>query len=98
MAVLGVGYGDGYRRAFSNKAEVLLKGKRCKVIGAVSMDLTAVDVSAISSISPNDRAVLLGKDGRDEITASELAKHSNSISYEILTGISRRVPRVFLNG
>jgi alanine racemase len=98
MAILGVGYGDGYRRAFSNKAEVLLRGKRCRVIGAVSMDLTAVDVSALPALSTNDRAVLLGKDGRDQITAGELANHAKSISWEILTGISPRVPRVFLDG
>jgi alanine racemase len=98
MAVLGVGYGDGYRRSFSNKAEVLLRGKRCRVIGAVSMDLTAVDVTGLSAITTNDRAVLLGRDGREQITAGELAGHAKSISWEILTGISPRVPRVFLNG
>lgn len=95
MAVLGVGYGDGYRRLFSNQAEVLLKGRRCRVIGSVSMDLTAIDVSNVPGISVNDRAVLLGKDGRDEITADELAAHAKTIAYEILTGISARVPRVF---
>ncbi len=98
MAVLGVGYGDGYRRAFSNKAEVLLKGKRCPVIGSVSMDLTTVDISAVPSVSPRDRAVLLGRDGREQITAGELATHAKSISWEVLTGISPRVPRVFSNG
>lgn len=98
MAVLGVGYADGYRRAFSNKADVLLKGKRCRVIGTVSMDLTAVDVTAVPSVSTGDRAVLLGRDGRERITADELAAHMKSISYDVLTGISSRVPRVFLNG
>lgn len=98
MAVLGVGYADGYRRAFSNKAEVLLKGKRCRVIGSISMDLTVVDISSVPSVSPRDHAILLGADGRDRITASELASHIKTISYEILTGISPRVPRVFLNG
>lgn len=98
MAVLGVGYGDGYRRAFSNRAEVLVRGRRCPVIGSVSMDLTAIDVSALPSVSVKDRAVLLGRDGRDQITAGELAVHADTISYEILTGISARVPRVFLNG
>ena len=95
MAVLGVGYSDGYRRAFSNKAEVLVRGKRCRVIGSVSMDLTAIDVTNVPGVSTDDRAVLLGADGRDEIRASELARHAGSISWEILTGISPRVPRVF---
>jgi alanine racemase len=95
MAVLGVGYGDGYRRIFSNRAEVLLRGRRCRVIGSVSMDLTAVDVSNVPSASTEDRAVLLGREGAEEITADELAFHAKSISWEILTGISPRVPRVF---
>jgi len=98
MAILGVGYGDGYRRAFSNRAEVLLKGKRCRVIGSISMDLTAIDITALPSVTTSDRAVLLGEDGRERITADELAAHMKSISWEILTGISPRVPRVFLNG
>jgi len=98
MAVLGVGYADGYRRAFSNKADVLLKGKRCRVIGSISMDLTAVDISSVPSVTAEDRAVLLGADGRERITARELADHIDTISYEILTGISPRVPRVFVNG
>jgi alanine racemase len=98
MAILGVGYGDGYRRSFSNKADVLLRGKRCRVIGSVSMDLTAIDVTGVPNVSRNDRAVLLGKDGKEKITAGELAHHANSISWEILTGISPRVPRVFLHG
>lgn len=98
MAVLGVGYGDGYRRAYSNRASVLLKGKRCPVIGAISMDLTAVDITHVPSVSPSDRATLLGHDGRESITAQELATHGRSIPWEVLTGISPRVPRVFLNG
>ena len=98
MAVLGVGYGDGYRRTLSNRADVLLKGRRCRVIGAISMDLTAVDISAVKRVSVRDQAVLLGSDGREQITAAELARHSGSISWEVLTGISPRVPRVFRNG
>lgn len=97
MAVLGVGYGDGYRRLFSNQAEVLVQGKRCKVIGSVSMDLTAIDVSKIKNIQPGQRAVLMGKDGKDEITAEELALHAKTIPWEVLTGISPRVPRIFSN-
>lgn len=95
MAVLGVGYGDGYRRTLSNKSEVLVRGKRCPVIGTISMDLIAIDISGVPNATVRDRATLLGRDGRDEITAEELAKHANTISWEILTGISPRVPRVF---
>lgn len=95
MAILGVGYADGYRRAFSNRAHVIVRGRRCPVIGAVSMDLTAVDVSKVPGISASDRAVLIGREGKEEITATELARHAGSISWEILTGISGRVPRIF---
>jgi len=96
MAILGVGYGDGYHRAFSNRAEVLIHGVRCPVIGAVSMDLTAVDITKLSHIKENSRATLLGVDGKDRITAEELAKYAKCIPWEILTGISPRVPRVFI--
>lgn len=98
LAILGVGYGDGYKRAFSNKAEVLVRGKRCKVIGSVSMDLTAIDISKVPDACTNDRAVLLGADGKDEISATELAKHAQTIPWEIVTSISPRVPRVFIHG
>lgn len=98
MAVLGVGYADGYRRLFSNRAQVLIHGKRCPVIGAVSMDLTAVDVSRVPQVTAESRAVLLGSDGRDRITAEEMAKWAETIPYEILTGIQARVPRVITHG
>ena len=98
MAVLGVGYGDGYHRILSNRSEVLIRGKRCPVIGSVSMDLIAVDITALPKVSTKDKAVLLGKDGKDEITAHELAKLAETISYEILTSVSSRVPRVVSNG
>jgi alanine racemase len=97
MAVLGVGYGDGYRRSFSNVACVLVRGVRCPIVGTVSMDLTAVDVSRVPvGVNPGDQAVLLGKDGKQEITAEELGRFARTIPYEILTGISPRVPRFFL--
>ena len=95
MAILGVGYGDGYHRALSNRADVLLQGRRCPVIGAISMDLTAVDVSKLSGNLENTRAILMGRDGKEEITAVELAKHAKCIPWEILTSISPRVPRIF---
>lgn len=95
IAILGVGYGDGYPRALSNRGEVLIHGKRCKVVGAVSMDLTAVDVTDVKGITADSQAVLLGKDRNERITAVELAKRAACIPWEILTGISARVPRTF---
>jgi alanine racemase len=96
-AVLGVGYADGYRRSLSNRADVLINGRRCRVVGAVSMDLTTVDITGVPNVSEASRAVLMGEDGRDQITADELAKLSGCIPWEILTGISPRVPRRYLN-
>jgi alanine racemase len=97
IAVLGVGYGDGYPRALSNRAEVLIEGVRCKVLGAVSMDLTIVDVTKVKNISDQSRALLMGSDGKKAITAAELARHAKTIPWEIHTGISARVPRVFIS-
>lgn len=97
IATLPVGYADGYPRSLSNKAEVLVKGKRVAVIGSVCMDLITVDVTDIEDISLQDDFILLGKDQEDEITANELANLAGTISYEILTGIQKRVPRVYLD-
>ena len=95
IAVLGVGYADGYPRALSNEAEVLVLGKRCKVIGAISMDLMAVDISNVPAAKLSTPVILLGKDRNERITAVELSKRAGTIPWEILTGISARVPRVF---
>lgn len=96
MAVLGVGYADGYPRILSNRAHVLVRGIRCKVLGAVSMDLTAIDISNVPNLDlARDRAVLLGESGREIIRAEDLASLAETIPWEIMTGISERVPRVF---
>lgn len=96
IAILGVGYADGYRRAFSNRADVIINGKRCRVLGAVSMDLTAVDITNVRGVSESSRAVLLGEDGKEKVTVEELAKHAKCIPWEILTNISTRVPRTYI--
>jgi len=96
-AVLPVGYADGYRRAFSNKAEVLIQGRRCPVRGRVCMDQTVVDVTHVPGVAPGDTVVLAGVQGADQITLEELAAHAATIPYEILTGIGRRVARVYTN-
>lgn len=96
IAILGVGYADGYRRSLSNIGEVLVKGKRCKVVGAVSMDLAAIDITGVKDVSSSTKVVLLGKQGKEVITATELAEKSKCIPWEILTGISQRVPRFYV--
>jgi len=96
IATIPAGYGDGYVRRFSNKADVLIGGRRCRVLGNVTMDMTMVDVTAVKDAAVGDEAVLLGPQGTEEITARELADIAGTITYEIVTLISSRVPRVYL--
>ena len=97
-AVLPVGYADGYRRHLSNNADVIIRGRRCPVRGIISMDQTVVDVSALPGVQPGDTAVLIGSDGDETITAEELARRAGTISYDILTGIGKRVVREYTGG
>ncbi len=97
IATIPVGYGDGYYRTLSNKADVLINGKRCPIVGTICMDQMMVDVTNCVNVHIGDDVVLIGKNQNDEITIEELAKISHTISYEILTNISQRVPRVYLN-
>jgi alanine racemase len=96
VATLGIGYADGYRRAFSNRASVLLHGRRCLVAGRVSMDQTTLVVPDDVAVSVGDSVVLLGSDGDDQITADDWAQWADTISYEIFTGISGRIPRRYI--
>jgi alanine racemase len=93
LGVLSIGYGDGYRRAFSNRGVVLVRGRRCPVVGRVSMDQTAVDLTEVPEVREGDEAVLIGRQGDEEVSADELAAWADTISYEILTGVAARVPR-----
>lgn len=97
VATLAVGYGDGYPRHLSgNGAEVLVRGVRCPLLGRVTMDQVMVDVGAVPGVvRPGDPAVLLGGEGPDQIDAAALARHAGTIPWEILTGISKRVRRVY---
>jgi alanine racemase len=95
IATISVGYGDGYPRAFSNTADIIIRGKRARVIGAVCMDLIMADISHIKGVQLNDIVTLIGKDGKEEITAEECARKANTIVYEITSGIGPRVARVF---
>jgi alanine racemase len=96
MALIPVGYADGYLRALSNKAHVILRGRFAPVIGRVSMDVCAIDVSDIPAAMPGDPVTLIGEQDGLAITAEDLARLIGTISYEVLTGISKRVPRVYL--
>jgi alanine racemase len=94
IAVLPIGYHDGFRRSFSGRVRVLLRGKEVPVVGAVSMDLTLVDASGAGAQN-GDRVVCLGSEGGNRITAWDLARAADTIPYEILCGIGSRVPRVY---
>lgn len=93
LATLPVGYHDGYSPAFSNRAEVLIKGKRAAVRGQVTMDYLSIDITDIPEVKVGDTATLLGSDGEDQIHASELASLSGSPLYEFPSLLGRRVMR-----
>ncbi|CAI9084489.1 alanine racemase [Candidatus Methylacidiphilum fumarolicum] len=95
IAVLSIGYGDGYLRSLSNKAFVLIKGKRCPVRGAVTMNQIMVDISELPSCKIGEEAILIGTQGKESINADELAKLAGTISYEILTNIHSNIPRQY---
>ncbi len=97
IATLPVGYADGYARLLSNRGAVLIGGKRAPVAGRVCMDLTMADVTDIAGVQPGDEVVLLGRQGDQTISADEMAGWANTISYEVLTSISARVPRIHHN-
>jgi alanine racemase len=92
-----VGYADGYPRLLSNRGEVLVGGQRAPIAGRVCMDLTMIDVTDIRNVQKGDEVVLLGRQGAAEISADEMAAWTNTISYEILTSIGARVPRIHYN-
>lgn len=96
VATVPVGYGDGYFRSFSNRGSVLIRGIRCPVVGNVSMDLIGIDITHVPLADVGDSVVLIGADGGDELTTAELAEAIGTIPYEILTNVSRRVPRFYV--
>ncbi|MBL4888954.1 MAG: alanine racemase [Candidatus Lindowbacteria bacterium] len=95
VALLPVGYADGYRRSLSNRAEVLIRGERCKVAGKVCMDLTVVECGEMD-VHSGDEVVLIGSQGEDSISIEEMAAWLDTINYEVTTQITERVPRHYL--
>jgi alanine racemase len=94
IALLPVGYADGFSRKLSNRGYVLIRGQRAPIVGRVSMDLTTVDVQDIPGVAAGDEVVLIGGQGDESITADDLARWAETISYEILCGVGGRVERV----
>ena len=95
IATVAVGYGDGYHRAGSNRAQMLVNGKRANVVGRICMDQTMIDVTGIEQVNVGSPVVLIGKQGDEEIGADELAAWAGTISYEVLLAVTNRVPRFY---
>ena len=98
LATIPLGYGDGLLRSASNRGHVLIHGVRCPIVGNISMDLTTVDVSALEDVVVGDEALLLGAQDGTSLDARDLAEAARTIPYEVLTNVSRRVPRIYLDG
>jgi alanine racemase len=97
VATLSAGYADGYPRHASNRdAAMLVRGKRCPLLGRVTMDLMMIDVSHVEGAEVDDEVVLMGRQGAEEISAEELAERANTIHWEIITRIGSRVRRVYV--
>ena len=94
IAVLPVGYADGYSRQLSNKGFVLIDGKRAPIVGLICMDMTMVDVTDIPAVRVGDSVTLIGRQGEEAIWADELAACTGTIPYEVLCAIGPRIPRV----
>jgi alanine racemase len=95
IGVLPVGYADGYRRGLQHGCEVLISGRRAPVIGAVSMDLTEIDLTDVAGVAVGDEVILWGRSGDDTISVNDVARIAQTISYEMLCTVGRRVSRVY---
>jgi alanine racemase len=98
IALVMCGYADGYRRSLGNRANVAVRGRLAPVVGRVAMDMCMVDVTGVPGVAVGDVATLIGRDGAVEVTADQLAELADTISWEILAGLSARVPRLYLRG
>ncbi len=95
IATVPIGYADGLSRALSNRGHMLLRGQRVPIVGIVSMDLTTIDVTEVPGAALGDEVVVLGAQENERITAEEIAEHMRTIPWEVVTSISRRVPRFY---
>lgn len=95
VALVPIGYGDGYHRLHSNRGAVLIRGRRAPILGRVCMDQCVVDVTDIPGVRDGDEVVILGRQGDEEITAEEVAAWADTIHYEVVTGLTSRVLRVY---
>jgi alanine racemase len=98
VALVPVGYGDGYHRILSNRGAVLAHGRRAAIVGRVCMDQFVVDVSHIPAVQLHDEVVLIGRQGEEHIPAEEVARWAETINYEVTTSLLPRVVRIYLRG
>lgn len=96
IATIPVGYGDGYRRALSNRGQVLVGGQRAKIVGNICMDQMMIDVTKIKSAQVGNEVVLIGSQGDEQIKAEEIARLCGTINYEVVCALTARVPRVYV--
>ncbi len=96
IAILPIGYEDGYNRLLSNKGEVIIRGERVKIAGRVCMDQTIIDVGKVPDVKVGDEVVLIGEQGEERISIEEIAKKVNTVSHEVVCRIAERVPRIYL--
>lgn len=95
IGVVPIGYADGYFRILSNKAKMIVKGKRANVVGTVCMDLTMIDLTDIPDVSVGDEVIILGFSGNEKITAWDIANWANTIPYEVLTSLGSKAKRKY---
>ena len=95
VALIPVGYADGWRRGLGNEGHVLVRGQRCLMVGRVCMDQFLADVTGIPGVAEGDIATLIGRDGTDEITAAEVAARAGTISWDVLASLQPRLPRFY---
>ncbi len=95
VALIPVGYADGWRRGLGNRGEVLIRGQRCPMVGRVCMDQFLVDVTAIPGVREGDIATLIGADGPEHLSATEVAENAETISWDVLASLNARLPRLY---
>jgi alanine racemase len=96
VALIPIGYGDGYPRLLTGQGEVLINGRRARLVGRVAMDTFVVDISDVGPVALNDEVVLLGPQDGDCITAEELAVRADTNNYQIITSLLPRLPRFYI--
>lgn len=96
IAILPIGYEDGYNRLLSNQGEVIIKGKRVRIAGRVCMDQTIIDVGEVPNVEVGDEVILIGKQGKERISVEEIAKKVDTVPHEVVCRIAGRIPRTYL--